>query len=275
MLVPPDKRPLDAHVPLRCMLPRGMDGVIVTGLGMSAHRDALPVIRMQADVQNQGFAAGLVSARSAAAGCPVREVDLKAVQRVLADMGALAAETPGQGDSFPLSDERVKAAVAAFKGHEDAGVVFANPERSRDYLRLRLEEEGEGVAVEVGLALGLMGDTAAAAALLRVVRGGGWDDGWNYRHAPVWREPEPDGRGGGRAGADAAPGGGGGGGGEDPRTRGGRGVFACAGGGRGGDVPAERGAGGAVDGVVAAAGDRRACGDLDCGGLRGGGGGSE
>ena len=54
MLRPPDRKDLDAHVPYRCLLPRGLDGILVTGLGVSAHRDALPIIRMQPDIQNQG-----------------------------------------------------------------------------------------------------------------------------------------------------------------------------------------------------------------------------
>ena len=62
MIRPPDRDDIDVRVPWRCLLPRGLDGVIVTGLGVSAHRDALPCIRMQADIQNQGYAAGVAAA---------------------------------------------------------------------------------------------------------------------------------------------------------------------------------------------------------------------
>jgi len=62
MIRPPDRADLEVRVPWRCLLPRGLDGVIVTGLGVSAHRDALPCIRMQADIQNQGYAAGVAAA---------------------------------------------------------------------------------------------------------------------------------------------------------------------------------------------------------------------
>ena len=35
---------------------------IVAGLGISAHRDAMPIIRMQPDVQNMGYVAGVAAA---------------------------------------------------------------------------------------------------------------------------------------------------------------------------------------------------------------------
>ena len=46
----------DVSVPYRALLPAGLDGILVTGLGASAHRDAMPVIRMQPDIQNGGYA---------------------------------------------------------------------------------------------------------------------------------------------------------------------------------------------------------------------------
>ncbi len=179
MLVPPDKRPLEANVPLRALLPRGLEGVLVTGLGMSAHRDALPVIRMQADVQNQGFAAGLVAARAARGGVGVREVDLGAVRAELARLGALEAEGgDAGGGELEVSDARLREATA-LRGLEDAALLFAFPERGRAVLRARLAEAGGGG--DAALALGLMGDAAAAPELLRRVRAGGWDEGWNFR----------------------------------------------------------------------------------------------
>jgi hypothetical protein len=179
MLVAPDKRPLEAKVPLRALLPRGLEGVLVTGLGMSAHRDALPVIRMQADVQNQGFAAGLVAARASRGGVGVREVELGAVRAVLARMGALEAEGRGAGgDELEVSDARLREATA-LRGLEDAAWLFAFPERARGVLRERVAEAGGGG--DAALALGLLGDAAAAPELLRRVSAGGWDEGWNFR----------------------------------------------------------------------------------------------
>ena len=57
MLKPTEHQPYYAKVPFRALLPRNLEGVLVTGLGVSAHRDCMPLIRMQPDVQNQGYAA--------------------------------------------------------------------------------------------------------------------------------------------------------------------------------------------------------------------------
>ena len=51
-------QPITVNLPYGCILPKKTDGLLVIGLGMSAHRDAMPILRMQPDVQNQGFAAG-------------------------------------------------------------------------------------------------------------------------------------------------------------------------------------------------------------------------
>ena len=59
---PPDREEMFVNVPYCCLLPKDLDGILVTGLGVSAHRDAMPVIRMQADIQNQGYAAGVAAA---------------------------------------------------------------------------------------------------------------------------------------------------------------------------------------------------------------------
>ena len=50
------------HTPYRCLLPKGMDGILVIGIGLSAHCDAIPSIRMQPGVQNLGYAAGVAAA---------------------------------------------------------------------------------------------------------------------------------------------------------------------------------------------------------------------
>jgi len=62
MLEMPHKRGLRTNIPYRALLPKGLDGILVTGLGISMHRDAVPLCRMQPDVQNQGYAAGVAAA---------------------------------------------------------------------------------------------------------------------------------------------------------------------------------------------------------------------
>ena len=40
------------YTPYRCLLPRGLDGILVIGLGISMHRDASALVRMQHDMHN-------------------------------------------------------------------------------------------------------------------------------------------------------------------------------------------------------------------------------
>ncbi len=183
MVTPPDHSPLQAHVPLRCMIPKAVGKVIVTGLGMSAHRDAFPVIRMQADVQNQGYAVGLLAAQAAASGQLLREVDAKASQKRLVEVGILAAETANEHESFPLASDLISNAAAGnLDNAKDVAILFAHPEEARRTL-LPLVCEGieGGRKARAALILGLMGCAEAGPALHKKLEGASWDDGWNFR----------------------------------------------------------------------------------------------
>lgn len=181
MVVPPDHKALEAHVPLRCMLPKGLEGVLVTGLGMSAHRDALPVIRMQADVQNQGYAAGLLAAQCAKTGEAFRDVNVRTLQAVLARIGILTSESTVHEDSFPLAESAVLEAAQGPLDHaKDVAILFAHPEAARAALLPVMNAESERGRM-AALILGLMGEVDAGPVLCRILSGADWDEGWNYR----------------------------------------------------------------------------------------------
>ncbi|GDY11383.1 hypothetical protein LBMAG53_02600 [Planctomycetota bacterium] len=177
-VVPPTKAALWAWVPYRCLLPRGLDGLLVTGLGMSAHRDALPVVRMQPDVQNTGFAAGVAAALAVGAGRIVREVDLDEVQRRLVAVGSLPAEVIGMSDSFPLSSAAIAAAVGDLKNHLSVATCFAYPAAAHAGLIDALADPSRQEAA--ALILGLQGDSAAAPVLRQLIDASPWDEGWNF-----------------------------------------------------------------------------------------------
>lgn len=177
----PDRESLSAHVPYRCLLPVGLDGILVTGLGVSAHRDALPVIRMQPDVQNQGYAAGRAAAMAVQAGCGVRGVDIKALQRHLVDIRILTPDVPGHTDSFPLPDAKVAEAVK--NGTDDylgLAVIFANPDRSLPLLRAAYAKARGARRLRLAHLLGLLGDDTGVDTLAAAVEAKDWDTGWNY-----------------------------------------------------------------------------------------------
>ena len=184
LIRPPDRAGMLVHVPLGALLPKGLENVIVTGLGVSAHRDAIPVIRMQPCVQNQGYAAGRVAAAAAHSDSTVRQVDLRSVQEHLVATACLPADALDAKATFPLPAERVAEAVAAVAdGYKDLEVVLAQPADALPLLRRAHADakNADGRLVYAHI-LGMMHDAAGAGDLARAVRAAdAWDKGWNYR----------------------------------------------------------------------------------------------
>ena len=177
----PDRESLSAHVPYRCLLPAGLDGVLVTGLGISAHRDALPVIRMQPDVQNQGYAAGRAAAMTVQAKCALRDIDIKALQRHLVEKQILAPAVLTHTDSFPLPDAAVAAAVkSGTDEYLGLAVIFADPTRSLPRLRAAYAKARGDRKLRYAHLLGLLGDDTGVDTLAAAVAARDWDAGWNF-----------------------------------------------------------------------------------------------
>lgn len=93
-------------IPLRALQPKGLQGIYVASLGVSAHRDVMPIIRMQANLENLGYAAGAAAALSAKG-----QLDVPALQQQLVKKGCLPETILGAKDSFPLPEATVQAAV--------------------------------------------------------------------------------------------------------------------------------------------------------------------
>ncbi len=182
MLKPPDRKEIFVNVPYRCLLPRGLDGILVTGLGVSAHRDAMPVIRMQPDIQNQGYAAGVAAAMAAKSGESIRQIDIKALQKHLVEKGNLPERVLTDKDSFPLPKEEVAQAVERVVNDFDGlEVVLAQLQDSMPLLRRAYEAaETEKAKLAYAHILGMLGEPVGANTLAEAVRSRDWDKGWNY-----------------------------------------------------------------------------------------------
>ena len=137
-------------LPYRCLLPRGLDGILVVGLGASAERDAMTLIRMQADLQNQGYAAGLAAAAAVKAGGHTRNIDIKALQKELIRQGVLDERVLTDKDSHPMSAEEIERAVQAIGDQDDRkvldalAVVMAHPEQAVPLLKTAYQRSGAG-----------------------------------------------------------------------------------------------------------------------------------
>jgi flavin-dependent dehydrogenase len=182
LLRPPDRKTLPCRVPYRCLLPKGIEGVLVTGLAVSAHRDVMPVIRMQPDVQNQGYAAGVAAATSARSGRSLRQIDIRTLQKHLVEKGSLPAAVLTEEDSFPLPQERIEQAVrTVLKDFDGIEVIFAQPEQALPLLRAAYAAaDSDQARLTYAHILGIFGDPAGAGTLAEAVKTAQWDKGWKY-----------------------------------------------------------------------------------------------
>jgi len=162
------KRQFYSFVPYRCLLPKGLNGILVVGLGISAHRDALPIVRMQPDLMNIGYAAGLAAARSAKTGKSLRDLDMDRLQAELVAVGILAREVPSQRDSYPLSAPALATAVAGLPtGYKGLALVLAAPEQSKPLLRAAYDRCVGDERLAYAHVLGILGDAHGVPALVQ------------------------------------------------------------------------------------------------------------
>ncbi|HLN73536.1 MAG TPA: FAD-dependent oxidoreductase, partial [Prolixibacteraceae bacterium] len=173
-----------AHVPFRALLPKGLDGIVVTGLGASAHRDAMPVIRMQPCLQNQGYAVGMAASMAAKNNQVIRNVDMKELQRRLVKMGNLTEKVLTDTDNYPPSFVQVQQAAKTII-HELEGleIVMWDVEKGipalTDELHRAVKFEDKLVYARV---LGMLDNDGGWEILQKAVDGfDTWDKGWNYR----------------------------------------------------------------------------------------------
>jgi len=182
LLRPPDRKEMLVSVPYRCLLPKGLEGILVTGLGASSHRDAMPVIRMQADIQNQGYAAGVAAAMAAKSGRGLRDIDVKELQKHLVEKGNLPESILTDKDSFPLPKEKIAESVGrVVKDYEGLEVVLAQPKDAMPLLRSSYKAATDKSAKLIyAHILGMLGDETGVDTLLEAVRSSQWDKGWNF-----------------------------------------------------------------------------------------------
>ncbi|MCL4202338.1 MAG: FAD-dependent oxidoreductase [Pirellulaceae bacterium] len=163
------------YMPYRCLLPQGLEGILVIGLGVSAHVDAIPSIRMQPEVQNLGYAAGAAAAMAAQSNVPARDIDLRQLQQHLVDKGCLTPEVLQHTDSFPLPDARVEAAVRklALEDYSGLGAIMAAEDRSIPLMQQAYRDPATSAEGKLRCAhvLGMMGDATGIETLIAKVRG--------------------------------------------------------------------------------------------------------
>jgi hypothetical protein len=185
ILCPPEKRHTiyEADVPLRTLLPKGLGDIMVTGLGASADRDAMPVIRMQSCLQNQGYAVGYLAALAVRENKPVTGVDIKKVQKYLVDMGNLPErilkEKPFKGYSNKDFTDAARNVRENYRGLE---ILLTDPVRCMTVTgKEALVATSVNDRIIYASILCILGDKTYASVLAdEIKRNEKWDAGWNY-----------------------------------------------------------------------------------------------
>ena len=183
---PPEHRQYQSNIPYRAILPQGLDGILVVGLGISAHRDAIPALRMQADVQNLGYAAGVAAAMAAQTGSSTRDIDIRQLQNHLVAVGIITNSAIVYKDTPPSNADVVKYALSSFKLNlrNLPLVLAAEPD-----LALELLREGyasgtldQRTRTSYAKIMGALGDPSGTDDLIEAVNSyKQWDQGWDYR----------------------------------------------------------------------------------------------
>ena len=162
------------YTPYRCLLPKGMDGILVTGVGVSAHVDAIPSIRMQPGVQNLGYAAGVAAAMAVKDRVSTRDIDLKALQAHLVNNACLTPQVLKHTDSFPLPDAQVQMAVSklAQKDYSGLGTIMAAKDRSIPMMQeaYRDTDTSPDGKLRCAHVLAMLGDPAGIETLVDTIR---------------------------------------------------------------------------------------------------------
>ncbi len=170
--------------PYRCLLPKGLGGLLVVGLGMGMHRDAAALVRMQRDLHNQGYAAGRAAAMAAQGNCCVRDIDLPALQRHLVEIGNLPPEVLEHGDSLPLAPAAIEQAVYEFGAARQptaAGrplaIILSHAKLAHPILAAAFEQASDPDRLNYAKPLAWLGDRRVLPFLLdQLGHVAAWDD---------------------------------------------------------------------------------------------------
>ena len=171
------------YTPYRCLIPKGLEGLLVTGLGISMERDASALVRMQYDIQNQGYAAGVAAAMAARYSRGVREIDVHALQEHLVETGGLDKDVLDHEDSYPLPEKEVRVAAAALgaaRNPNQAGrplaIVLSQPNVALPLLREAHAKAASDAKLVYARILGFMGEGTVVPELVAALEvAGPWE----------------------------------------------------------------------------------------------------
>ncbi|SHE72856.1 FAD dependent oxidoreductase [Mariniphaga anaerophila] len=170
--------------PYRCLLPKNFDGIIVTGLGISMERDATAMIRMQLDLANQGYAAGVAAMLAITNEVQPRNINIKELQKILIKKGNLPDSVLTLEDSFPLPTEKIKEAVKAYgnatnptTAGKPLAIMLSHKNTALPMVKKEYKNTSGRSKLRYALFLGICGEKEAVPTLLAELENfSGWDE---------------------------------------------------------------------------------------------------
>jgi len=162
-------RPLVAQVPHGVIVPKGLDGLLVSGRCISLDHDSAQSFRMQPDMQKLGEIAGVAAAIAAKRGCATADVPYPALKAKLEATGCLPSE-PLAWEPWPTEPAEIRDGLAS----DAPGVAIWSCRRLgngiQDKLLAWLTEEGDAnLRRHSAFALGLLRNPAALPVLRETV----------------------------------------------------------------------------------------------------------
>ncbi|NLX59248.1 MAG: FAD-dependent oxidoreductase [Phycisphaerae bacterium] len=164
------RKPIGCEIPYRCLLPRGIEGLLVACRALSLTQDAHHQLRMQRDMQRIGEAAGIAAALAARQGLTPRTIDVAELQRILTDCGALR-ESDRPLPALPeAATEKLVEQLGEDKPFDAAWQLAENHPDAVPALREKLGSDVPAQRFWSAATLALAGDGAGAGELIEAVR---------------------------------------------------------------------------------------------------------
>jgi hypothetical protein len=146
----------------------------------------MSILRMQPDLQNQGYAAAYAVRLALRGGYELRNLPVQQLQQHLVEKGIIPASINGERDSHPIPDVMLQmAAHNVMIGYDDLPWLCADPERAKPYLLEKwkeLDRFSDGRDAENSLVyahlLALFGDATGEDELVEWVQKHTWGDKW-------------------------------------------------------------------------------------------------
>jgi NADPH-dependent 2,4-dienoyl-CoA reductase/sulfur reductase-like enzyme len=188
------RRPILGSIPYRCLLPQGLENILVAAKAYSTDHDALIGGRMQSDLEHLGEAAGVAAAMACRLNVPLRQVPVARLQDELVRLGVLRDQDvpdrtiPGgpsldelhrqdfwrterlrqfPASSAPLTLDQAVDRLGTDQALDGMVQLYLAGDQARDRLRpLLAGDHGPAARDEAALILGMLRDPAAVPVLI-------------------------------------------------------------------------------------------------------------